>query len=78
MSAITDTTSGTGHIMLEPVEIVHNDGTKETVYVQAHGIEDSNNLNFRDKITLAYVLVGILSLSLGAFVTYMQIKKHKI
>lgn len=77
MSVVTDVSSSSSHILLEPVEIVHTDGTKETVYVQAHDIEDSGKMNFRDQITLAYVIVGILSLSLGAYVTYMQIKKNK-
>lgn len=74
MALVTDT--GSSAITLQPVDIVHADGTRETVYIQ-NGGADANKLNLRDHITLAYVIVGTIALSLSGYFTYMQIKKSK-
>lgn len=69
------TTESGNNITLQPVDILHADGTKETVYIE--GGVDTGKLTFRDHLTLAYVVVGTIALSLSGYFTYMQIKKSK-
>ena len=69
------TTESSNSITLQPVDIIHPDGKRETVYIQG-GLE-TGKLSLRDHLTLAYVVVGTIALSLSGYFTYMQIKKNK-
>ena len=64
-------------IVLRPVKIVHEDGSIETVYIQdLSGPADNRAVHRMVHLHLStmYLLVGIIALGMGAYVTYRQLK----
>lgn len=71
--------SSNDEIVLKPVKIAHNDGRVETVYIEEHKQDSAKKdkaANFHRKLMLAYVVVGILALSLSAYVTARSLQKQ--
>lgn len=63
-------------IAMKEVVITHKDGSQEKVYVEDD--DDSADKNkFKEAIMLSYVIVGIVGITLTAYVTYLQLKKFK-
>jgi hypothetical protein len=61
------------NIELKPVLIHHEDGSSETVYVQ----DDLSNENWKETLQVAYTVVGIVAVSLTAYLTYLHLKNPK-
>ena len=65
-------------ILLRPVKIVHEDNTVETVYIQDIPAEPSQiHHKIHRHLSTVYLVVGIVALAMGAYVTYHQFKKRE-
>jgi O-methyltransferase involved in polyketide biosynthesis len=62
-----------GTIELKEVLIHHADGTSETVYVQ----DDLSNESWKETLQVAYTVVGIVAVSLTAYLAFTHLKKSK-
>lgn len=68
-----------GDLVLKPAKIAHPDGSVETVYIQSDDaestVENKNVLHaLTSNLTTIYTLVGIIALTLAAYLSYRTIK----
>lgn len=69
-----------GELLLKPAKIAHPDGSVETVYIQSADtaeatLENKTVLQAMTKnLTTIYTLVGIIALSLTAYISYRTLK----
>lgn len=62
-------------MVLRPIKIYHEDGVSETAYVQASPTGDKNKaLTLHNKLTIIYMSVAIIALTISAFVGIHKMK----
>lgn len=58
---------------LKPVDIIHEDGYQETIYVKPKGTKD----NIIEKLPIVLSLVMITALIIGIYINYLHLKNIK-
>lgn len=68
-------------IVLRPVVIMHSDGTSETVYIQNTALdpavakEHARNKKLHRQLSMIYIAIGTVALSLTAVATIIHLRK---
>jgi hypothetical protein len=69
-------------IILRPVQIVHADGSAETVYIDSSAVskqgqsEHDKNRKLHRQLSIVYIIIGTVALSLTAIATIIHLRKN--
>lgn len=80
--ASQDTDGAGAAITLVPVKIMHQDGTAETVYIDKGSFgkgsrdEQEKNKKLHRQLSMVYITIGTVALSLTAIATIINLRKN--
>ena len=60
-----------GNVMLKPVDIVHANGSQETIYVKK-----SFKSNVMDHLPIIISAATVITLAVGIYINYLHLKKN--